>query len=358
MLLSSGQQACDVAPGEPLRFTWSGVVRPEDVSGLFAQIRERWSGDDARVLWDMSKTQLIPGETRQRLLDELLRVPLSATAVITSSIYVRIPVTMVLEVAATEVVAKPPYRFFEEARTALAWLGSGSRDDGSNATLSVDARRIRRLITALSCASFDRFDSEEASLAPTDEDELGMLDGVLQLFIDELALGRATTARALRESEQARAEVEERLAIIEQQRQTIIELSSPVIDVWDAVLTLPIVGTLDSQRAAEMGDRLLSSVVERQASFVLLDLTGVAIIDTGTANHLVRLAQGVGLLGAECILTGISPQVAQTLAMLGVEWTATRTMRSLREALRYCIARQRSLEGKEHAVHVRESRRY
>ncbi len=329
-----------------------------DVSNLFAQVRERWSGEDARLLWDMSRAQLIPGKTRQRLLDELLRLPLSATAVISTSIYVRIPVTMVLEVAAIEVATRPPYRFFEEGEPAQSWLASGARTDGSNATLSIDGRRIRRLITPLSCASFDRFDNEEASLAPSDDDELGMLDGVLQLFIDELALGRATTARALRESEQARIEVEERLAIIEEQRQTILELSSPVIDVWDDVLTLPIVGTVDSQRAAEMGDRLLSSVVERQAAFVLLDLTGVAVIDTGTANHLVRLAQGVGLLGAECILTGISPQVAQTLATLGVEWTATKTMRSLREALRYCIVKQRSLDGKEYSLHVRESRRY
>jgi rsbT co-antagonist protein RsbR len=223
----------------------------------------------------------------------------------------------------------------------------------SDLPITVDAARIRRLITALSCASYDRFDSDEAIIAPNEHDEMGMLEGVLQLFIDELAVARATTQRALRESEEGRVELEDRLRVINDQRNTISELSSPVIDVWDHVLTLPIVGTMDSQRAAEMGDRLLTSVVDRAAEFVLLDLTGVAMVDTATASHLVRLAQGVRLLGAECILTGISPQVAQTLAMLGVEWTDTQTMRSLREGLRYCIRKLRRGYGEEDDGDVR-----
>lgn len=207
--------------------------------------------------------------------------------------------------------------------------------------ITVDIARVRRLLTALSCASYDRFDAEAALITPNESDELGMLEGALQLFIDELAVARATIHNALSDSERARAELEDRLRIINEQRETILELSSPVIDIWDRVITLPLVGTIDSQRAAEMGERLLSSVVERRAAFVIVDLTGVLVVDTATAGHLVRLAQGVALLGAECILTGISPQVAQTLATLGVDMSRTKTMRTLREGLRYCIEQRR-----------------
>jgi len=223
----------------------------------------------------------------------------------------------------------------------------------SNSRVTVDATRIRRLITALSCASFDRFDSDAAVITPDETDDFGMLEGVLAMFIDELAVARATTERALGESEQARAELEERLRVIDAQRATISELSTPIIDVWDQILTMPIIGTIDTQRAAEISDRLLSTVAERGAEFVLLDLTGVAVLDTATASHIVRLTQGVRLLGAECILTGISPQVAQTLAMLGVDWRGTQTMRSLREALRYCLGKLRGNEIGEEDDDVR-----
>lgn len=207
----------------------------------------------------------------------------------------------------------------------------------SDARITVDSARIQRLITALSCAAFNRFDSDAAVITPDESDKLGMLEGVLALFIDELAVARTTIERSLRESEAARAELEARLRVIQEQRATISELSTPVIDVWDRVLSLPIVGTIDTQRASDIGDRLLATVSERAAKFVLLDLTGVAVLDTATASHIVRMTQSVKLLGAECILTGISPSVAQTLVALGVDWGGTRTMRSLREGLRHCI---------------------
>lgn len=207
-------------------------------------------------------------------------------------------------------------------------------------TVTTSRQRLRRLIRALACASFDRFDVPEAQIEPDESDEFGMLEGVLRSFIDELAVTRTTLEMALSESEEARAELEERLRTIEQQRTTIAELSTPVIELWEGVLTVPLVGVMDTQRAAELSDRVLLQVAATSARFLLVDLTGVEVVDTATASHLLRLVQAVRLLGAECLLTGLRPTVALALSQLGVELGGTRTVRSLREGLRYCLAQR------------------
>ena len=112
------------------------------------------------------------------------------------------------------------------------------------------------------------------------------------------------------------------------------ELSTPIISVWDGILTLPVIGAVDTERSADMMDTLLSRVVQDQASHVIIDITGVFVLDTRTADHFIRMAKAVRLLGSECFLTGISPAIAQTLTQLGVDTSCVRTVRRLSDALK------------------------
>jgi rsbT co-antagonist protein RsbR len=132
-------------------------------------------------------------------------------------------------------------------------------------------------------------------------------------------------------------ELERRLATIQDQQRAIHELSAPVINVWDNVLTVPLIGAMDNQRANELIERLLTAAGRSETRFVILDLTGVDALDTSIAGHLLRLLQSLRLLGVEGLVSGISPRVAQTMVGLGIDMESVRTFRSLRESLRYCM---------------------
>lgn len=129
----------------------------------------------------------------------------------------------------------------------------------------------------------------------------------------------------------------ERVKLIQRLRSAVEELSTPVLEVWDEVLALPIVGVVDTQRSAQMTERLLTEVVRTRCRFVIIDLTGVELIDTSTADRFIKLARSVQLLGAECILTGIQSAVAQTLVELGIEFSNVNTQRNLKRALQFCM---------------------
>jgi rsbT co-antagonist protein RsbR len=134
-------------------------------------------------------------------------------------------------------------------------------------------------------------------------------------------------------------ELEEKLQTIERQRSSIRELSTPIIEIWDRILCLPIVGVMDTTRSGEMTDALLKAVVDRAARCAIIDITGIDIMDTGTADHFVRMAKSVKLLGADCVLTGINPHIARTLVQMDVQLTGITTYRSLRTALQRYISK-------------------
>jgi rsbT co-antagonist protein RsbR len=136
-------------------------------------------------------------------------------------------------------------------------------------------------------------------------------------------------------------ELEDKLAIIEKQKSEILALAVPIIEVWDDVLALPVVGAVDRERAEEITSRLLEAVVAKGARFAILDLTGVEAVDEGTAERLVRILRAIQLLGTEGLVTGIRPAVAQTLSSLGEGLAGARTLRNLREAIKVCM-RQRA----------------
>ena len=121
--------------------------------------------------------------------------------------------------------------------------------------------------------------------------------------------------------------------IIKSQAQAISELATPVIQVWEGVVALPLVGSIDSARAKEIMENLLEAVVAYQADIVIIDITGVPVVDTQVANRLMRTVEAVRLLGTRSIITGINPVIAQTLVQLGVDLSQLTTKSSLRSGL-------------------------
>jgi rsbT co-antagonist protein RsbR len=132
---------------------------------------------------------------------------------------------------------------------------------------------------------------------------------------------------------------EQRLETIERQRLAIANLSAPVIDIWDGILVLPVVGLVDTQRSIALTERLLNRIVDAGAESVIVDLTGVDVVDTMTADHILQMLRAASLLGAFSVLSGISPQIAQTLVQLDVDLTEITTVRNLEEALKTCLRR-------------------
>lgn len=124
---------------------------------------------------------------------------------------------------------------------------------------------------------------------------------------------------------------------IEAQRSTIEALSTPVIEVWDGIVTLPLLGHFSAERAGAMTAKLLEAVVRARARYAILDLTGVALIDAATGDHILRIIGAVGLLGTTGVLVGIQPEIAQTFISLGVELGHVRVYQNLRQALKACM---------------------
>jgi len=184
--------------------------------------------------------------------------------------------------------------------------------------------RIADILMILSDVTSNNFASRLPELP--EEDPFSVLFRGVNEMVDTLA---ETHSR----SERYQLELTEKLATIEQQRAAIRELSTPVIEVWQAVLCLPVVGVMDTTRSAEMTETLLRSIVEKHAVCAIIDVTGIEVMDTGTADAFLRMARAVRLLGAECVLTGISPGIAQTIVHMGVDLSGVATHRSLRDAL-------------------------
>lgn len=148
-------------------------------------------------------------------------------------------------------------------------------------------------------------------------------------------LGRETKQleEAKTKLEEHSKELERSLETIKRQRNAIAEMSTPIIQVWDGVLCLPVVGIVDSRRSAEMMDTLLKSIDKTRCRCVIVDLTGVDIVDTQAADHFIKMVRAANLLGANCMITGISPQIAQTLTHIGVNLRDIKTLRNLQAGL-------------------------
>ncbi len=175
------------------------------------------------------------------------------------------------------------------------------------------------------------------------EDDLTGIEEAINLLIDDLT-------HELKKSLKLKAEMEEKLLKIQEQQKTILqqqedlmELSSPVSKVWENILILPVIGTLDSQRTQVMMENLLQKIVATGCTTAILDITGVPTVDTQVANHLLKTVTAARLLGAECIVSGISPAIAQTIVHLGINLSNILTKATLQDAMIYALRKNEQL---------------
>jgi rsbT co-antagonist protein RsbR len=130
-----------------------------------------------------------------------------------------------------------------------------------------------------------------------------------------------------------------REGVIIRQQQELMELSTPVVTLWEGILALPVIGTLDSARTQVVMESLLQRIVDTGATIAIIDITGVPTVDTLTAQHLLKTVAAARLMGADCIISGIRPQIAQTIVHLGVELGSVITKATLADAFAIALKR-------------------
>ncbi|MFH9670737.1 STAS domain-containing protein [Streptomyces sp. NPDC017405] len=128
--------------------------------------------------------------------------------------------------------------------------------------------------------------------------------------------------------------------LIERQRQQLLEVATPVIKLWEGTVAVPLIGTLDSARAQGVMESLLEAIVDQRARYAILDITGVPTVDSLVAQHLMKTVAAARLMGAECIVSGIRPAIAQTIVQLGIDLGSVLTRASLSDALAYALGKQ------------------
>jgi rsbT co-antagonist protein RsbR len=136
-----------------------------------------------------------------------------------------------------------------------------------------------------------------------------------------------------------------REAVISRQQEELLELSTPVVRLWDGIVAMPLIGTLDSGRTQVVMETLLEKIVEDDAGLAILDITGVSTVDTLVAQHLLKTVAAARLMGADCIISGIRPQIAQTIVQLGLDLSTVTTKATLADAFAFALERRRGTLG-------------
>ena len=144
----------------------------------------------------------------------------------------------------------------------------------------------------------------------------------------------ASTSGFMYENLRDKWALERQFAVSEEQRRELVALSSPLVEVWDGIIVLPIIGRVDAGRAQQITEKLLEIITSRSVRAVILDLTGVAVIDPASIEHLGRMHRAVGLLGSECLFSGISGQTAALMTQIAPDLGNWKTFASVRQALR------------------------
>ncbi|CAL9271966.1 RsbT co-antagonist protein RsbRA [Streptomyces sp. SudanB5_2050] len=194
---------------------------------------------------------------------------------------------------------------------------SRARSGSSPARIAEEVAALRSPATELLLAEFSdpsEPQARESVLALT------VLMGTLRLVVMETALNAGED-------------------LIARQREQLLEVATPVIRLWDGVVAVPLIGTLDSARSQVVMESLLETIVAQRARYAILDITGVPTVDSLVAQHLMKTVAAAQLMGAECILSGIRPAIAQTIVHLGIDLGPVTTRAGLADALAYALGR-------------------
>jgi len=198
---------------------------------------------------------------------------------------------------------------------------------------SVSRARVQQGFTPTETATFvfslkEQLFSLVLSSVDTDSDQRTPLLIQVSSLLDQLGLYTTEVYQQSREQ------------IIGNQQQELLELSTPVVSLYDGILALPLIGTLDSERTQIVMENLLQGIVSTEASIAIIDITGVPTVDTLVAQHLLKTVAAARLMGAECIISGIRPQIAQTIVHLGVDLGGVATKATLADAFKLALKRR------------------
>lgn len=196
--------------------------------------------------------------------------------------------------------------------------------------------RLEQMQSVLARVAEGHFD-QGVQVAEQEDALSGLEMGVNFMVMDLRAMAESNQQKEAQLVAQ-QAELTAQLQTIQDQNEAIRELSTPVMEVWDDILVLPIVGTVDTRRSLDIMNALLEHLVAGHARCVIIDITGVEVVDTKTADYLLKVTRAARLLGTRCVLTGIRPAVAQTLVEIGADITEVATLRNLKEGLKDCLA--------------------
>jgi len=212
--------------------------------------------------------------------------------------------------------------------------------DDTMAPILLTGERVARLKDAVALATGGAFDEAIEQLAVVSPDSFSEVEEMFRIFFQELKETTERVDTVIAELEASRQELVDKLQTIAAQQTVIRVLSTPIVDAWEGVLAVPLLGLVDAARALEMREKLLGRIAESRARWVIIDLTSVEDIDVETAHHLVSMARAVRLLGSRCLLTGITPSIATAIVTIGADLGDLKPLRSLQEGLRHCLAEE------------------
>ena len=238
----------------------------------------------------------------------------------------------------------------DQSREFLARLAQGARNGGSTDARDQAWESARQLLSTISesrsAAGFSPSETatfvlslkqplfEQLRRSVTDPAQLADELWRTTTLIDGLALHTMEVF------------VQTRERLIARQQEDMLELSTPVVKLWDGILALPMIGTLDSARTQVVMEALLQRIVETGAEVAIIDITGVPTVDTLVAQHLIKTVTAARLMGADCIISGIRPQIAATIVHLGVDLSEVATKATLADAFRLALKRTGHVPGR------------
>ncbi|MFD7705103.1 STAS domain-containing protein [Streptomyces caelestis] len=255
------------------------------------QIAQRWADEPLfRTVFTASRDEAV--EAGKAVVDALARV------------------------ADAQQVENPDAAGFSAVREQLARMGAARSRAGLSST------QVSSELAALWPPAENLLVAESGQASP---EELRAWSTTLSTLLGTLRLVAMQTA------------LSETQSLIDRQRLQLLEVATPVIKLWDGIVAVPLIGTLDSARSQVVMETLLNAVVDQHARFAILDITGVPTVDSLVAQHLMKTVAAVRLMGAECVVSGIRPAIAQTIVHLGLDLGTVKTRASLADALGHCL---------------------